>query len=300
VQLIDELSPEFAVIENVRGLLSASLMHRPITERGKNAEPLREEELPGSALNLVIQMLRGYGYSVNFNLYNSANFGVPQVRERVVLIAARDGKKVAYLQPTHSEDATYGLPQWRTFKEATKGLRENQMHGLQFSDERLKYFAYLKPGQYWKHLPTEKLKREAMGASYFSGGGKTGFLRRLAWNSPAPTLVTHPAMPATELCHPIKNRPLTVEEYKRIQQFPDDWILEGSVINQYKQVGNAVPIGLGKAVGKAILNHIQGKKLPSKFSNFNYSRYKNTDDISWEKAYVKSLDQLRNEELELD
>ncbi len=53
----------------------------------------------------------------------------------------------------------------------------------------------LKQGQYWRHLP-------------------------------APTLVTHPAMPATDLAHPVENRPLSIEEYKRIQEFPDDWIIE--------------------------------------------------------------------------
>jgi DNA (cytosine-5)-methyltransferase 1 len=299
VQLIEELSPQFAVIENVRGLLSASLTHRPISDRGKHAEPLREDELPGSALNQVIGMLRSYGYGVSFNLYNSANFGVPQVRERVVLIASRDGSRLPYLTPTHSNIEDYGLPSWLTFRDAVKGLREKEMHGLQFSNARLKYFEYLKPGQYWKDLPTEKLRKEAMGASYFSGGGKTGFYRRLAWDLPAPTLVTHPAMPATELAHPTKNRPLTVEEYKRVQQFPDYWILEGSVINQYKQVGNAVPIGLGTAVGKAILNHLKGKSPSKKFNDFKYSRYKNTDDINWIKVFRDSVRENQTEQLRL-
>lgn len=81
IELIDALSPEYAVIENVRGLLSAALSHRPLTERGADSPPLTQEELPGSALFKVIQMLRSYGYEVSFNLYNSANFGVPQVRE---------------------------------------------------------------------------------------------------------------------------------------------------------------------------------------------------------------------------
>lgn len=289
VQIIDELSPEFAVIENVRGLLSASLSHRPMSERGKNAEPLREDELPGSALNQVMAMLRSYGYGVSFNLYNSANFGVPQVRERVILIASRDGIKLPYLTPTHSNIENYGLPKWVTFREAVKGLREKDMHGIKFSEDRIRFFEYLEPGQYWKDLPTEELRKQAMGASYFSSGGKTGFFRRLAWNSPAPTLVTHPAMPATELCHPTKNRPLTVEEYKRIQQFPDDWILEGTTVNQYKQVGNAVPIGLGRAVGTTILNHLKGKSQPKKLAGFSYSRYKNTDDRSWENVFQDSL-----------
>jgi DNA (cytosine-5)-methyltransferase 1 len=300
VKLIDQLSPQYAVIENVRGLLSAALKHRPLSERGKGSEPFSEDELPGSALDYVIKQLKNYGYSVSFNLYNSANFGVPQTRERVILIASRDTDRVPYLTPTHSNEETYGLPAWRTFREAVKGLRENQMHGINFSPERLKYFEMLGPGQYWKNLPTEKIKQEAMRGSYFSGGGKTGFYRRLAWDLPAPTLVTHPAMPATELGHPIKNRPLTVEEYKRIQQFPDDWHIEGSIINQYKQIGNAVPIGLGEALGKTILNDLLGKKTSQKFKEFNYSRYKNTDDITWKAAFRETVRKTKYEQMQLD
>jgi DNA (cytosine-5)-methyltransferase 1 len=299
VKLIDQLSPQYAVIENVRGLLSAALKHRPLSERGKDSEPFSEDELPGSALNHVIEQLNSYGYSVSFNLYNSANFGVPQIRERVILIASRDTDRVPYLTPTHSNDENYGLPAWKTFREAVKGLRENQMHGINFSKERLKYFEMLGPGQYWKNLPSEKIQQEAMGGSYFSGGGKTGFYRRLAWDLPAPTLVTHPAMPATELGHPIKNRPLTVEEYKRIQQFPDDWHIEGSIINQYKQIGNAVPIGLGEALGKTILNDLLGKKSSKKFNDFNYSRYKNTDDIRWRATFREEVRKIKYEQMQL-
>jgi DNA (cytosine-5)-methyltransferase 1 len=299
IQVIEELSPQFAVIENVRGLLSAALKHRPLNERGKSSEPLTVEELPGSALHLIINLLRSFGYSISFNLYNSANFGVPQVRERVILIAARDGNKVPYLTPTHSNIPDFDLPRWSTFRQATEGLIESEMTGLQFSNDRLRYFKYLKPGQYWKDLPTEKIRRAAMGESYFSGGGKTGFFRRLAWDAPSPTLVTHPAMPATELCHPIENRPLTVQEYKRIQQFPDEWIVAGSITNQYKQLGNAVPIGLGEAVGKTLVRHMDGRKVDSSFANFPYSRYRSTDDASWESNFIKRLNAAKNSQLAL-
>ena len=299
VQLIDELNPQYAVIENVRGLLSAALKHRPLSERGSDQEPLSADEIPGSALKLVLTMLRRYGYSVSFNLYNSANFGVPQIRERVILIASREGSRVPYLTPTHSNDPIFRLPEWKTFREATLGLREDRMQGIEFSKDRIRYFKYLKPGQYWKNLPTEKLRREAMGASFHSGGGKTGFLRRLAWDAPSPTLVTHPAMPATELCHPTKDRPLTVQEYMRIQQFPDNWKLQGSILNQYKQVGNAVPLGLGKALGKTLINHLSGIAPRKKFDDFPYSRYKNTDDISWERNFDLSVKRLEHEQLRL-
>jgi len=286
VELIRELQPDYAVIENVRGLLSASLRHRPISERGKSSEPLMPEELPGSALDLVLKMLDSYGYSVSFNLYNSANYGVPQIRERVILVAGLTGKKLPYLNPTHSDDARFGLPKWVTFREAIKGLREKDMTGIQFSSERLKYLEMLGPGQYWKDLPSIELQKEALGNSYYSGGGKTGFLRRLAWNRPSPTLVTHPAMPATELGHPTKNRPLSVEEYKRIQQFPDEWRIEGSVINQYKQIGNAVPFGLGLALGNLIVRDASGKKPIHPPIGFQFSRYRNTDDRSWIREFT--------------
>ena len=132
-----------------------------------------------------------------------------------------------------------------------------------------------------------------MGKSYFSGGGKTGFYRRLDWNKPSPTLLTHPAMPATDLAHPEENRPLSIQEYKRVQQFPDDWILSGTIIQQYKQIGNAVPVGLGKAVGELLTEIIQQKNYSSEdFNDFSFSRYKNTDHINWRKKFDGNNAQL--------
>lgn len=278
IQIIEDLQPDYAVIENVRGLLSAALKHRPHDERGSNSPPLIQDELPGGALAYVLNWLARIGYGVRFNLYNAANYGIPQIRERVILIAARDGSQVPFLEPTHSKNGEFGLPSWNTFEQAVKGLKEDEMTGAQFPENRLRFYRLLGPGQYWKHLP-ETLQKEALGKSYYSGGGRTGFLRRLAWNKPSPTLVTHPAMPATDLAHPEADRPLSIQEYKRIQAFPDDWIIAGSITDQYRQIGNAVPVGLGRAVGKAILDHMNGIKPKREFLNFPYSRYKNTDDV---------------------
>ena len=97
-------------------------------------------------------------------------------------------------------------------------------------------------------------------------------------------------MPATDLAHPEKDRPLSIQEYKRVQMFPDDWALSGNLIQQYKQVGNAVPVGLGFAVGKAIISHMNGDKSTQEFIGFPYSRYKNTDDISWVKENKKLME----------
>ena len=134
----------------------------------------------------------------------------------------------------------------------------------------------LKEGQNWRNLP-ENLQKEALGKSYEAGGGKTGFLRRLAWEKPSPTLVTFPAMPATDLAHPEKDRPLSIQEYKRIQEFPDEWILCGSLSDQYRQIGNAVPISLGRAVGSLIMSLLNNLPI-QEYEGFKYSRYLNTTD----------------------
>ena len=91
------------------------------------------------------------------------------------------------------------------------------------------------------------------GKAYKLSGGKTGFLRRLNWDEPSPTLVTSPTMPATLLCHPTLLRPLSIEEYARIQQFPDNWKFEGNIETVYKQIGNAVPPILAEKIGRSII-----------------------------------------------
>lgn len=276
-----ELKPKYIVIENVRGLLSAPMEHRPHNQRGEGFPDLSLDELKGGALNFVLNRLKKSQYSYSFNLYNAANFGSPQVRERVIIVCSRDGKKPPYLVPTHSKNGDYDLPKWKTLKAVISGIKTH--HHLNFPEKRLKYYRMLKPGQNWKNLSV-KHQKDAMGKSFYSGGGKTGFLRRLAWNRPSPTLVTHPAMPATDLAHPVKDRPLSIEEYKRIQEFPDSWELAGPLIQQYKQVGNAVPISLGHAVGKLIRDLLDNKAIPS-FPNFKHSRYKNTSDKEWEEQF---------------
>lgn len=276
IDLIAELKPKYAVLENVRGLLSAALRHRPHKERGADFPPLAPDELPGGALKYVVQKLEAAGYVVSFNLYNSANYGSAQIRERVVVICTRDGERVPYLPPTHSNDSKYGLLPWRTFREAVTEPGIEEHNHLDFPEKRLKYYRQLNAGQYWKHLPVD-LQKEALGQSFYSGGGKTGFLRRLAWDKPSPTLVTHPAMPATDLAHPEELRPLSVEEYKRLQDFDDSWQLSGPLIAQYKQLGNAVPVKLGEAIGRALIAHSQGNAW-EELEGFPYSRYKNTSD----------------------
>lgn len=285
IDLALALKPKYLVIENVRGLLSCPMVHRPHNQRGKGFPELQEDQLKGGALNFILNKLKRSGYAYSFNLYNAANFGTPQSRERVIIICSRDGKTPPFLIPTHSDNPSHGLPQWEIVRPHLNNIKTHDH--IDFPEKRLKYYRLLKAGHNWRNLP-EELQKEAMGKSYYSGGGKTGFLRRLAWDKPSPTLLTHPAMPATDLAHPEENRPLSIQEYKRIQEFPDNWKLAGPLIQQYKQVGNAVAVGFGQAVGRLILDLIQGNKIPS-IPGFKYSRYKNTSTLEWEKDFQKRL-----------
>lgn len=281
LSIISEIKPTYVVIENVRGLLSTPFKYKDI-----------EEPIKGGAMMIILDKLKEIGYTVSFNLYNAAYFGAPQIRERVVIIGKLGGGKVSYLQPTHNEEGTDGLKAWRTLRDAfDDNLPMNvEHHFIEFPEKRLKYYRILKEGQYWKDLPLD-LQKEALGKSFYLGGGKTGFLRRLSYSRPSPTLVTNPTMPATDLAHPTEDRPLSVEEYKSIQEFPESWKVCGGILDQYKQIGNAVPVKLGEAIAKTIIDDMNGIKYEN--TGFSYSRYKNTDEISWMQFMKKEMEKSR-------
>ena len=280
IEIVEKIRPTYVVIENVRGLLSAPYPYKDI-----------KKPIKGGALCVIMDRLEEAGYTVSFELYNAANFGTPQIRERIIMIGKLGNKKVQYLSPSHDENGEFGLLPWKTLQEAISDLDEDSLHYIQFPEKRLKFYEILKEGQYWKDLPPE-MQFEAMGAKLLLGGGKTGFYRRLSFNRPSPTLVTDPTMPATDLCHPVKNRPLSVEEYSRIQEFPDEWKISGPIKEQYKQIGNAVPIKLGEAIARTIIADMNDEKLPQ-YTGFSYSRYKNTNDITWRLAINKILKKER-------
>jgi len=284
IELIESVKPKFAVIENVRGLLSAKfdIELNPGEERFLLPE---FKSVNGATMFYVYNRLREAGYKISFNLYNSANFGTPQCRERVIIICSRINNNVPFLTPTHSEKGDYDLPKWRTLRDALYDINNDTDEFIKFPENRLKYYKLLSEGQNWRSLPIE-LQKEALGNVFYLGGGKTGFYRRLSWDKPSPTLVTHPAMPATDLAHPVKDRPLSVLEYKRIQEFPDSWEIQGNLINKYKQIGNAVPVSVGEAIGNLLLKLIKNKPFEN-YENFKYSRYLNTADKDFLQDFVE-------------
>ncbi|MFK4920169.1 DNA cytosine methyltransferase [Lactococcus petauri] len=292
LDIISDLQPKYAVIENVRGLQTTEAVLEDT-----NGVPVK-----GGVLHYGIERLKEAGYSVSFDLYNAANFGAPQKRERFVIIAKLGNEKVPYLTPTNSENGEFGLPAWKTVGDAILDIQDKEMNYTEIPKNRKEWYKKIPEGGNWKSL-TDEEQREAMGKKYFMGGGKTGFYRRLSFSQPSPTLVTVPTMPATDLIHPTKLRPLSVEEYARIQGFPDNWKFCGKLTEKYKQIGNAVPIKLGEAIGKTILDDMNGIKN-NNFEGFKYSRYKNTSDSSFPDLYKKNLEKAisssKNEQLTLN
>ncbi len=248
--VIRTIRPRFFVMENVKGLTSVSIVKPP---KEKKKEDYTSEEMPGSALNFIVKTFEDLGYKLEFGLVDAVHYGVPQFRERLIIIGSRDNEDIFLPTPTHFQKHQNPDYRWRTLGTVISDLEDEVGICGSFSEERINYLKHVPTGGNWKSLPIE-LQKEAMGGAFNSGGGKTGFYRRLDYNQPAPTLVTSPTQKATLLCHPTQNRPLSVREYARIQQFPDHWIIEGEAEAVYRQIGNAVPIGLGKAIGQVLIS----------------------------------------------
>ncbi len=220
IELIETAMPRLFLMENVLGLVSA----------GK-----------GKIVQELVRRLKRAGYNCVYSVLNAARYGVPQNRLRFVMVGALVGQPRL---PKGDDSIT-------TLWDAIHDL-ENIVEGCaKFSPKMGRVLRHVPEGGCWKSLPP-KMQDEAMGNANRRSGGLTAFYRRLSYDRPSPTLVTAPNQRATTLCHPRQNRPLSVAEYKRIQCFPDDWRIEGTIANQYKQIGNAVPVPLGKALGETL------------------------------------------------
>lgn len=252
IRMIDYIRPRFFVMENVKGIMSAPLKHVPQASRSVNDENDPEQKL-GTVLDVILSEFNKLGYKTVYGILDAVNYGVPQFRERFVLIGSRDYEDIFLPVPTHFQMHQNPEYRWKTVGEAIRDLEDDTSECGKLTPERKKYLQMVPEGGNWRDLPKEIIP-EAMGGAYESGGGKVGFYRRLTYSQPAPTITTSPAQKATMLCHPRKDRPLSVKEYARIQQFPKDWVFIGTTAAKYKQIGNAVPVGLAKAIGEAVIS----------------------------------------------
>lgn len=247
IRMIDYIRPRFFVMENVKGIMSAPLKHVPLAERDEN-DP---DQRLGTVLDVILAEFDKLGYKTVYGVLDAVNYGVPQFRERFVLIGSRDNEDIFLPLPTHFQMHQDKAYQWKTVRDVIADLEFDKGECATLSEERLKFLKMIPEGGNWRDLP-ENIIPIAMGGAYKSGGGKVGFYRRLSYDQPSPTVVTSPVQKATMMCHPTQDRPLSIKEYARIQQFPDDWIFTGTTAAKYRQIGNAVPVGLAEAIGKAV------------------------------------------------
>ncbi len=244
-RVVQEVQPLICIGENVKGLLSH--------EKGKTLEGM-------------ISILDEIGYNVvPVQVLKAINYKVPQKRERLIVVGIRKDIDVKYEYPNPHEKI-YNL---------SDALKKGELYdcnvpkseGSKYPEHKKEILDMVPPKGYWRDLPLE-IQKSYMGKSFYLGGGKTGMARRIGWDEPSLTLTCSPAQKQTERCHPDETRPFTVREYARIQTFPDDWKFMGSVSQQYKQIGNAVPCNLGEEIGYSII----------KFLNQYYSKSNKSED----------------------
>jgi DNA (cytosine-5)-methyltransferase 1 len=181
-------------------------------------------------------------YNVQWNILNAYHYDVPQKRERLFIVGVHKDIRKLFRFPFNSthrpvlKDVLIDVP---------------ASDGQQYSEAKKAVMALVPQGGSWVDLP-EDIQKEYMKNSYFSGGGKRGIARRLSMDEPCLTLTTSPCQKQTERCHPTETRPFTIREYARIQTFPDDYTFKGSLAQQYKQIGNAVPVRLAEHIAQSI------------------------------------------------
>ena len=268
LRYVEVMQPKFFLMENVRGLLSAALKHRPIADRpNKGGYPLGRDEEPGSVVRLFaddLQKFSGGYYHMDCFEVNAVNYGAPQLRERVLFVGNRFNATVDFPNPTHGppestdnkQPLLFDTPEnalipWRTLGDAIAQQNDPGDVIMDFSPRKKRFLSSVPPGSNWRSLPVE-LQQESMGKAWHAKGGRSGWWRRLSFDLPCPTLVTMPNHASTSLCHPTEVRALTLKEYALIQEFPDAWEFCGTTAQQYAQVGNAVPVRLGKVAGEVI------------------------------------------------
>ncbi|CBJ36687.1 Cytosine-specific methyltransferase [Ralstonia solanacearum CMR15] len=276
LRFVEYMQPKFFLMENVRGLLSAALKHRPIAERPeRGGPPLEPEERPGSVVRLFaedmqsIASMAGTGYHMDCFEVNAVNYGAPQLRERALFIGNRYNVVVDFPDPTHGPahsisaqpeqgsliEPDAAIRPWGTLRDAIGNIDDPGEVILDFSPRKKSFLRLIPQGSNWRSLPL-KLQQESMGSAWHAKGGRSGWWRRLSYDLPCPTLVTMPNHASTSLCHPTEVRALSLKEYALIQEFPKDWVFKGTTSQQYAQVGNAVPVRLGMVAGNVVAKEL--------------------------------------------
>lgn len=240
LRVLRDALPKAFLLENVPGLAFS----------GK-AEGLHLIEQGVAAINRE----RGVHYDIRLMKLNAAWFGVPQLRERVFLVASRDGQAFQFPAATHAEGGCNGLLPYATTWDAIGDLPSNPDPSLKVRGKWADLLPTIPEGEnYLFH--TER----GDGLSLFGWRRRYwSFLLKLAKNLPSWTLQAQPG-PAIGPFH-WQSRRLSMRELCRIQTFPDDFEVMGTIQTAQKQIGNAVPSALAEVLARAINNQFLGGKL---------------------------------------
>lgn len=258
-RILKELKPKAFIFENVKGLLSMS---------------------EGELLSTIVDLFESLGYQVQFRLLNAANYGAPQLRERVIIVGTTQGMTFEYPTHTHRDPAdsvtlsNSRIPTWLTLGEAIGDLprieagQEAFEYALPAQNEFQRLMRQNAPSRLMDHnSPRHNAQLIALMEALPEGGSpkdipkelrpKSGFPNtycRLWWDRPSTTVTRNLGTPSSSRCiHPHAARGLTTREGARIQCFPDDYLFYGTRSDKNLQIGNAVPTFLSQALASEIL-----------------------------------------------
>ena len=200
-----------------------------------------KNDIPKFRMNvtdIIINTMKELGYNVQMKLLNSANYGVPQKRERVIFIGVRNdiNKKFEYPIETHNKDGTDGKLKWVSVRDAIDDLKD-----LPEDKEKLQQI-------YTQHKQPfiEKIKQTEIGNSVLK---YSEAFYRCYPDRPSNTVKeNHGGV----FVHYEKNRVMTPRELARLQSFPDNFVFKGTKSSMLIQLGNAVPCGLANAIAKEV------------------------------------------------
>lgn len=248
LRVLRDIRPKAFLLENVSGLAYQ-----------RKAEGLRLLKTTIDAINESC----GTDYSFQWQVLNAANYGVPQVRERVFIVGARDGTEFKFPGHTHADpncmqtsDGTEDHEYWTTAWDAIGDLDPGASSGLAPTGKWARLLPSIPEGKnYLYHTP------RGDGMPLF--GWRTrywAFLVKLAKNRPSWTIQAQPGS-ATGPFH-WNNRRLSTHELCRLQTFPDTYCISGSRTEAQRQVGNAVPPAMGELLGREVRHQILRENDP--------------------------------------
>lgn len=270
-RLLKELEPKTFLFENVKGLLSMN---------------------KGELLKTIISLFESLDYKVDYKVLNSADYGVPQIRERVIIVGTKLKNDFIFPYPTHSlNDSIFnsGLKPYLTLGEAISDLPfiKTNEESLEYAKEPENEFQALMrksaPDKLMDHnAPNNNANLVRLMQALPDGGTpldveeslrpKSGFKNtysRLWWDKPSTTITRNLSTPSSSRCvHPKAPRPLTTREGARLQGFPDDYKFYGSRGTKNLQIGNAVPTFLSIALKDSIKEHFNS--LNKSINEINY------------------------------